>query len=228
MPRAEKLTQATEDYLKAIYELQGNDHRSVTTNALARRLSYAPASVTGMLKKLATHEPNLVNYTRHQGVTLTVSGEKIALEIIRHHRLIELYLADALGYSWDEVHDEAETLEHVISEEFEDRIARKLGDPQLDPHGEPIPTKGGAMATPGGARLSNLAPGQSGVIVRVLDEDPDLLRYLATLGMQPREHIMVTDRAPFGGPIYVRASSGDVQALGRQVTDSIYLRLDEP
>lgn len=224
---AEKLTQATEDYLKAIYELYGDDG-AVTTNLLAKRLGYAPASVTGMLKKLAAHKPKLVHYARHRGVILTPAGEKIALEVIRHHRLIERYLSDALGYSWDEVHDEAEMLEHVISEEFEDRIASKLGDPQLDPHGEPIPTKDGAIANPGGARLSDLEVGQSGVIIRVLDDDPALLRYLAQLGMQPETHLMVTDRAPFGGPLYVRAGSGEEQALGSQATNSIYLQLDKP
>ena len=226
MPVSEKLTQATEDYLKAIYDLNGKDW-AVTTNALAQRLGYAPASVTGMLKKLAVHEPKLVHYTRHRGVTLTEAGEKISLEIIRHHRLIELYLSDALGYSWDKVHEEAEMLEHVISEEFEERISRKLGDPDLDPHGEPIPTKEGSVATPSGACLTDLESGQAGIIVRVLDDNPSLLRYLAELGMQPSAHVRVTERAPFGGPLYVRVRSGDVHALGRQVTDSIYLSLDK-
>lgn len=223
---AEKLTQATEDYLKAIYELQGKD-KIVTTNSLAQRLGYAPASVTGMLRKLASHGPELVNYTRHRGVRLTDSGERIALEVIRHHRLIELYLADALGYSWDEVHEEAEMLEHVISEELEDRIARKLGNPQLDPHGDPIPSKDGVVATPPGSRLSDLKAGDSGTIVRVLNEDPALLRYLAELGLEPSAHITIIECSPFGGPIYIRVDSEDVKALGKRVTDIVYLRLDD-
>ena len=140
MRRRSDLSHAIEDYLKGIYELQQGGC-TVSTSALARRLGFTSASVTGMLKKLAAQVPQLVKYRRHRGVVLTPTGEKIALEIIRHHRLIELYLMEALGYSWDEVHAEADKLEHVISESFEDRIATFLGDPDVDPHGEPIPTK---------------------------------------------------------------------------------------
>src|SRR5574341_1113992 len=139
------LSHATEDYLKAIYELE-EDFGRVTTSALAERLNVAPASVTGMLQKLAEGRPRLVNYERHHGVVLTPAGRKIALEIIRHHRLIELYLAEELGYEWDRVDAEAEQLEHVISEEFEDKIAARLGDPTVDPHGDPIPSKDGTVA----------------------------------------------------------------------------------
>ena len=136
------LSEAVENYLKAIYEIEQDSGR-VTTNALAERMVVKPASVTGMIKKLAEGKPRLVDYERHRGVSLTPAGRRIALEVIRHHRLIELYLQQSLGYAWDEVHDEAEKLEHVISEEFEDRIAEMLGDPEFDPHGDPIPAKNG-------------------------------------------------------------------------------------
>src|SRR5262245_24773120 len=139
------ISHAVEDYVKAIYELE-EDFGKVTTSALAEKLAVAPASVTGMIQKLAEAKPKLVKYERHHGVTLTPAGRKIALEVIRHHRLIELYLAEELGFAWDQVDAEAEKLEHVISEEFEDKIAERLGHPTTDPHGDPIPSKDGAVA----------------------------------------------------------------------------------
>ena len=145
MNKTGKFSHAIEDYLKTIYELQQRDS-PVTTSVLAKRMGYAPASVTGMLQKMSVNSPILVKYTSHKGVVLTSTGEKIALEIMRHHRLIELYLIEALGYKSDQVHDEAEKLEHVISEELEDRIAVFLGDPVVGPHGEPIPTKDGQIS----------------------------------------------------------------------------------
>jgi len=145
MNKTRNLSYSIEDYLKAIYELQ-QYHSPVTTTVLADRMGYAPASVTGMLKRISTNSPVLAKYKSHKGVVLTSIGEKIALEIIRHHRLIELYLIEALGYKSDQVHDEAEKLEHVISEDLEDRIAVFLGDPSIDPHGEPIPTKDGRIS----------------------------------------------------------------------------------
>ena len=145
MNKTGKFSHAIEDYLKTIYELQQRDS-PVTTSVLAKRMGYAPASVTGMLQKMSVNSPILVKYTSHKGVVLTSTGEKIALEIIRHHRLIELYLIEALGYKSDQVHDEAEKLEHVISEELEDRIAVFLGNPVVAPHGEPIPTKDGQIS----------------------------------------------------------------------------------
>ncbi len=224
MDRRSDLSHAIEDYLKAIYELQQGG-QPVSTSGLAQRLGFAPASVTGMLKKLATHTPCLVNYRRHRGVALTPTGEKIALEIIRHHRLIELYLTEALGYSWDEVHAEAEKLEHVISESFEERIANFLGDPDLDPHGEPIPTKEGRIAVSAGRRLSVMGVGQTGRIIRVVDEDPELLRYLTELGLRPQAMVIVTARAPFGGPVHVETDGGAPQALGDKVAESVYVEL---
>src|SRR3990172_2228408 len=162
----ETISHTVEDYLKAIYGLQ-EDAGKVSTNALAEKLGVSPASVTGMVKKLAEDRPRLVDYEKHHGVTLTPAGRKIALEIIRHHRLIELYLQQALGYSWDQVDAEAEKLEHVISEEFEDRIAAMLGQPEYDPHGDPIPTKEGIIAAPAGERLTDLTAGQRGRVARV-------------------------------------------------------------
>lgn len=222
------LSEATENYLKAIYELQQGSGR-VTTSALADKLQVAPASVTGMLKKLAEGRPRLVKYERHQGVLLTPAGEKIALEVIRHHRLIEKYLHEALGYTWDQVDAEAERLEHVISEEFEDRIAALLGHPDFDPHGDPIPTKGGHVPRPDHPRLSDLAIGQSGRVRRVRDDDPALLRYLAELGIIPDAALTVSERAPFDGPLHIRVGSSvdaPAHALGRQVTDQIFVEVD--
>ena len=144
MVGTENLSHATEDYLKAIYELE-KDSKPVSTNKLAKKMGFAPASITGMLKKISLNSPDLINYQSRKGVFLTEIGEKIALEIVRHHRLIELYLTEALGYESDQVHDEADRLEHVISEEFEDKISSILGNPKIDPHGEPIPTKDGKI-----------------------------------------------------------------------------------
>jgi DtxR family Mn-dependent transcriptional regulator len=218
------ISRAVEDYLKIIYELQQASGK-VNTTALAERLNVAPASVTGMIKKLAEDRPRLVNYERHHGVSLTPAGQKIALEVIRHHRLLELYLHQALGYSWDEVDAEAEKLEHVISEGFEDRIATLLGQPELDPHGAPIPTKEGTVAPLAGARLSQMEVGQQGRVVRVCDDDPALLRYLAELGIRPETAIAVVGRSPFDGPMHVRVGNRSPQALGKHVTDHVFVEV---
>ncbi len=218
------ISRAVEDYLKIIYELQQASGK-VNTTALAERLNVAPASVTGMIKKLAEDRPRLVNYERRHGVSLTPAGQKIALEVIRHHRLLELYLHQALGYAWDEVDAEAEKLEHVISEGFEDRIAALLGQPELDPHGAPIPTKEGTVAPLGGARLSQMEVGQQGRVVRVCDDDPALLRYLAELGIRPETAIAVVGRSPFDGPMHVRVGNRSPQALGKHVTDHVFVEV---
>lgn len=223
----ETISHTVEDYLKAIYELQ-EDAGKVSTNALAEKLGVSPASVTGMVKKLAEDHPRLVDYEKHHGVTLTPAGRKIALEIIRHHRLIELYLQQALGYSWDQVDAEAEKLEHVISEDFEDRIAAVLGNPERDPHGDPIPTKDGAIANPSGQPLTNLAAGQKARVARVRDDDPALLRYLAELGIIPDAMVVIADKSPFDGPLHVRVGEYDdtpAHALGKQVTDNVYVEV---
>jgi DtxR family Mn-dependent transcriptional regulator len=221
------LTQAVEDYLKAIYELQ-EDNDKVSTNALAEKLGVKAGSVTGMISKLAEDRPRLVDYEKHQGVTLTPAGRKIALEIIRHHRLLELYLQQALGYSWDQVHDEAEKLEHVISEDFEDRIATLLGNPDRDPHGDPIPAKDGTIAALCGQPLTDLAAGQTARVARVRDDDPALLRYLAEIGIVPDATLLITSKAPFDGPLHVRIDSksdSPAHALGKQVTDQVFVEV---
>jgi len=223
------LSEAVENYLKAIYEIEQTAGR-VTTNALAERLGVLPGSVTGMLKKLAEEKPRLVDYERHRGVSLTPAGKRIALEVIRHHRLIELYLQQALGYAWDEVHDEAEKLEHVISEEFEDRIAEMLGHPEFDPHGDPIPAKDGTVRERVTPALTNLEAGQTGRVARVSDADPALLRYLAELGIIPEASLTVAERGPFGGPLHVRVGdlpNAPAHALGKEVTDHVFVELEE-
>ncbi len=194
-------TQAVEDYLKAAYEIE-REQGKVTTMALAERLGVTPASATGMIKKLAnirlvTHEP-------YQGVRLTRAGRKIALEVIRHHRLVELYLNEALGVPWDQVHAEAERWEHVLSEELEERIDNLLGHPTTDPHGAPIPSREGTLAHPARVRLTELRPGQSACIAEVSDHDPALLRYLGSLGLYPQVQVTILAIAPFNGPLTIR------------------------
>ena len=198
------LSQAVQDYLKEIYKLQKgrNPVPSVNTSMISEVMNVAAASVTNMVKKLA--EIKLVQHTPYQGVELTPAGEAIALEIIRHHRLLEVYLADALGYRWDEVDAEADRLEHVISEEFEDRIDRALGYPTIDPHGAPIPTKDGAIEQENDPRLSRIEAGQTVTIRQVSDQSSEMLRYMASLGLRPGVEVMVKERAPFNGPLLVR------------------------
>ncbi len=182
------LTHAIEDYIKAIHELSQVDGRA-TTNRIADRLGVTPASVTGMVKKLAATRPPLVQYSKHRGAVLTAEGERVALEIIRHHRLLELYLVQVLGYEWDAVHDEADRLEHVISEEFEERIAQALGDPARDPHGDPIPDRHLQVTQDAGVQLDLLRPGEQAVVERVLDTAPDTLQRLAEAGLVPGAHV---------------------------------------
>jgi len=178
------LTHAIEDYIKAIHELSQVDGRA-TTNRIAERLGVTPASVTGMVKKLAATRPPLVLYSKHRGAVLSAEGERVALEIIRHHRLLELYLVQVLGYDWDTVHDEADRLEHVISEEFEERIAQALGDPERDPHGDPIPDRQLQITKDSGVALDLLQPGGLAVVERVLDTAPETLQRLAEAGLVP-------------------------------------------
>ncbi len=218
------VSHAVEDYLKAIYEL-AEDSGKVSTSALTEKLGVKPPSVTGMLQKLAEATPALVDYERHQGVTLTRAGRAVALEVIRHHRLIELYLSQALGYNWDQVDAEAEKLEHVISEEFEDRIAAFLGEPTVDPHGDPIPGKDGTVTPYSRTPLSEVDAGQTTRVARVSDDDPALLRYLGEMGMVPGAVVTVTSRAPFSGPMHIRVGGEDEAsyALGREVTDQVFV-----
>jgi len=218
------ISHTVEDYLKAIYELEEDSER-VTTTALAEHLAVAPASVTGMLQKLAEGRPKLLNYEKHKGVSLTAAGRKIALEVIRHHRLLELYLAEALGYEWDKVDAEAEKLEHVISEEFEDKIAALLGDPVFDPHGDPIPTKEGTVCNHSRLALSAVETGQTARITRVRDDDPAFLRYLSELGLTLNAQLAVTHKAPFDGPMSITIGQHSY-ALNRNVTDKIFVEME--
>jgi DtxR family Mn-dependent transcriptional regulator len=215
------LTQADEDYLKVIYQLgQEQPGQPVTTQAIAARMNVQPASVTNMMKKLA--HLRLLEHTPYRGVELTPAGQKAALEVIRHHRLMELYLSEVLGLPWDKVHAEAERLEHVLSDELEDRIAAKLGYPTTDPHGDPIPTKEGVIQETPAVRLADLPAGAGAVVRRVPDRDPALLRYLGDIGLVPEARIDVLEILPFDGPIVVRVgAAGTPQYLGRELAAAI-------
>ncbi len=184
-------TESVDDYLKAIMELGGQDEQRVTSNSLAGHLAIRAGSVTGMLQKLAGQKPPLVKYEKHHGVRLTAAGKMRALEVLRHHRLLERFLHEILDYSWDEVHDEAERLEHFISERLEDRIAAKLGHPETDPHGHPIPERNGALPDRKEVLLSKWACGVPAVISSVSDRDPAALREMKRLGLQPGVGITV-------------------------------------
>ena len=217
------LTQAAQDYLKAIYKLQNGREPldSVNTSMLAQTMDVAAASVTNMVKKLA--EMKLLEHTPYRGVELTPAGTAIALEVIRHHRLLELYLADALGYRWDQVDAEADRLEHVISEEFEDRIDRAMGHPTRDPHGAPIPAKDGSIESVRHACLSEIEEGRTVVINQVSDENAEMLRYMASLGLRPGAVVRVRKRAPFNGPLLIHVEPGEDQPLGQEVAQNIYV-----
>ena len=217
--------QAVEDYLKTIYEIAGPGGKA-TTNQLAERLGVRPASVTGMLQKLAANEPPLVQYVKHHGAELTSAGERVALEMIRHHRLLELYLHNALGYTWDEVHGEADELEHVISEKFEERIARALDDPLQDPHGEPIPSVDLRLPAPAHLTLSALRPGQRAVIEWVVSGEPELLRHLAGLGLTPQARLRVHAYSPFDDTMQVEiAGRTEMVTVGKRITSQVYVVL---
>ncbi len=212
-----RITPAIEDYLKAIYMLQ-QQGGVVTTSMLGDQRGFKPGSVTGMIKKLA--EMALVQHTPYQGVQLTPQGERIALEVIRHHRLLELYLVEALGYSWDEVHEEAERLEHHISEKLEARIAAHLGNPDVDPHGDPIPTLEGRLPVSANLRLADLVVGDWARITRVRDQSAERLRYLANLGLIPGTCIQIAESAPFDGPISLQVD-GQICPLDRRLARTI-------
>lgn len=210
--------QAIEDYLKTIYTL-GEEESPVSTSRIAAARDVQPASVTSMLQRL--DKLNLVHYEKHYGVRLTESGEKVALEVIRHHRLIELYLIEALGFEWDEVHEQADLLEHVISEKLEERIAAYLGHPTVDPHGDPIPAKDGTMVTIDVSPLTALAEGDTAVVARIIDDaNSEMLRYLGELGLTPDTQLQVITVAPFDGPVTVRVD-GEEQIIGHNVAESI-------
>ena len=202
------LTAPVEDYLKAIYGIEQGGG-AAATNDIASKLAIAAASVSGMVRRLADH--GLVSYERYRGVRLTEAGRRAALRTIRRHRVIEAYLARALGYPWDRVHEEAERLEHAVSDELVDRMAAAVGEPDTDPHGHPIPTRDGVIDETRLLTLSDLARGQRSRVMRVSDEDSELLRYLATIGVRPGVVVMVSERAPFDGPITLRIGKAQCQ-----------------
>jgi DtxR family transcriptional regulator, Mn-dependent transcriptional regulator len=215
---------AVEDYAKAIYSLQARGTAPVSTNALAERLEITPGSVSAMLKKL--DELGLTTHVPYRGVRLTAGGRRLALEVIRHHRLLESFLADSLGMPWDRVHAEAEILEHVLSEDVERLIASKLGNPTVDPHGDPIPGADLELDEPSTRTLESLDAGARGVLVRVSDSDPEMLRYLAECGISPGDSFAVRARQPFGGPLFVLFGEHE-HAIGGQLARAMRVQLDE-
>jgi DtxR family Mn-dependent transcriptional regulator len=217
-PATKQVTHAMEDYLKAIYRLSERD-LEVTPQQIANELSVSGASVTNMVKRL--DDLNLVDYSRYKGVTLTDPGRKIALEVIRHHRLLELYLSESLGMPWHEVHAEAERLEHHLSDELEARMDSALGFPTHDPHGDPIPSPDLVIDEVRGVNLTALTPGQKGTVTRVSDRDPAQLEYLGSLGLYPGAEVELIERLPFEGPLRIRVAGKDAvlgPPLARQVS----------
>ena len=204
---------AVEDYAKAIFSLQARVATPVSTNALAERLGITPGSVSAMLRKL--DELGLITHVPYRGVRLTAAGRRLALEVIRHHRLLELYLAEQLGVPWDRVHAEAAVLEHVLSEELEELIAAKLGNPTRDPHGDPIPTPDLRLVEPDTLALDALETGARGTFVRVSDSDPEMLRYLVEQGIALGDRLEVAGRQPFDGPVLVRFGDQELPIGGR-------------
>jgi DtxR family Mn-dependent transcriptional regulator len=206
-----EVSSAVQDYAKAVYALEQRGEGPVSTNDLAARLGVTPASATSMVKRL--DGLGLVSHVPYRGVKLTSDGRRLALEVLRHHRLLELYLAETLDVPWDRVHEEAEVLEHVLSEELEELIAAKLGNPTHDPHGDPIPSVDGHVEERATSSLQELSPGARGVFVRVSDSDPEMLRYLAGRGIAPGAALEVIERQPFDGPVFTRFGD-DVHVLG--------------
>lgn len=216
-----QLTAAMEDYLKAIYRLEQESASPVGTNDLAAAMGVTPASATSMVKALT--RLGMADHTPYHGVRLTPAGELVALEVIRHHRLIERYLQEFLGFGWDEVHDEADLLEHAISERLEERLAERMGNPLIDPHGEPIPTREGAIAEPPLVPVASLPRGAAATVRRVTTHDADKLRYLARLGLVPGALVTLLEVAPFGGPIRLNVA-GMEQSIGPALAGEILAR----
>lgn len=219
------LSDTVEDYLKVIYKLSAETER-VGTGQIADALSISPASVTDMIQRLANEEPPLLDYVKHQGVALTIEGRKVALEILRHHRLLELFLHEVLGYSWDQVHAEADRLEHVISEYFEERVAAVLGDPQRGLHGEPIPNRNLEMLDQPTSCLHDMRPDQQGVVHSVSDDDPGFLRYLKAQGLVPGAEFFVVDFSPYDNNLRLQVKGQDQEiVLGASVTAQVQVEI---
>jgi DtxR family Mn-dependent transcriptional regulator len=220
-------SQSIEDYLKGVYELT-SDAARVSTGELARHLEITPASATGMAQTLAGMTPPLLDYQKHHGVALTKKGRLVALEVIRHHRLIELFLHEALGLDWDEVHDEAELLEHVLSERLEARISERLGDPRHDPHGDPIPDVKLKLPVTNNLSLRDMSVGSSGVVQRVTaDRDPALLRHLGALGLRPPARVTLLERSPFDQTLKLQVEGeSEAVVLGEMLGERVFVEPD--
>jgi len=223
-PEAHDLTVAVQDYAKAIFTLESRDGAASTTD-LAALLEVRPASVSGMLRKLSAL--GLVEHERYRGVRLTERGRRVALEVIRHHRLVELFLVESLGMTWDEVHAEAEVLEHALSEELEELIAAKLGDPTVDPHGDPIPSRELKLAEIPAPTLEELEPGEAATFVRISDAEPEMLRFLGERGIVPGARLKLVERQPFDGPLFVRVGR-NVHVLGATLARAMHVQREQP
>jgi DtxR family Mn-dependent transcriptional regulator len=222
-PEARELTSAVQDYAKAISTLESRNGAASTTD-LAALLEVRPASVSGMLRKLATL--GLVEHERYRGVRLTDHGRRVALEVIRHHRLVELFLVESLGMTWDEVHAEAEVLEHALSEELEELIAAKLGNPTVDPHGDPIPSRELKLAEISGPTLAELEPGDRATFVRISDSEPEMLRFLGERGIVPGTQLRLVERQPFDGPLFVRVGK-ETHVLGATLARAMHMQQED-
>ena len=217
-------TRSVEDYLKAIYRLSGED-RPASTSDIAQRLELSPASVSGMIKRLS--EQGLLEHAPYRGVRLTADGRRVALRVVRRHRLIESYLVRFLQYDWDTVHDEAERLEHAVSDALVERLAAALGHPAFDPHGDPIPAADGTIEDVSVTPLTELRRGDRCRIARVAISDEDRLRYVGALGLRPGAVVDIVDHAPFDGPVTIATPSGTV-VIGRALARELLCVREEP
>jgi DtxR family Mn-dependent transcriptional regulator len=224
VPTENLISAAVQDYAKAVYSLEARAGGAVSTNELADRLGVTPGSVSAMVRKLS--ELGLVEHERYHGVRLTSQGRRVALEVLRHHRLLELFLAAELGMPWDRVHEEAEVLEHVLSEDLEQLIAARLGEPRIDPHGDPIPSPRFEIDEGQTRRLDDLSEGVAGRFVRVSDADPGMLRYLADQGVTLGDRLVVVGRQPFGGPVFVEIGGREL-AFGGELARAMRIELEE-
>ena len=220
----EPLTRSVEDYLKVIWSLSP-DGRPASTNDIAHRLELSAASVSGMIKRLS--EQGLLEHEPYKGVQLTAEGRRAALRMVRRHRIIEAYLVGFLGYSWDRVHEEAERLEHAVSDELVERMSRALGHPAADPHGDPIPTADLAIEEVEWTPLPDVPAGELVELRRVASEEPDRLRYLGTMGLQPGATIMVLARQPFQGPLTLDVDGREC-LIGHELAQSIFVERSQP
>lgn len=221
---SELLTRSAEDYLKAIFRL-ATPGKPAGTNELAQALELAPASVSGMLRRLA--EQGLVDHEPYRGVTLSPEGRRVALRMVRRHRIIEAYLVAQLGYTWDTVHEEAERLEHAVSDALIERMARVLGNPRVDPHGDPIPEPDGTLAELVYTPLTEIGAGEDAEIRRVDTSHPDRLRYIAANGLMPGTRVRVTRREPFQGPITLRVDDRE-RIIGHELAGQLLCSRVEP